>query len=242
MKNLFMKKLGAIFIIFLIACTGCVHPVQVQRLPAYDIAITMGGPDRPKLFYENTVKINSALTPYAVLIMQYSGGNDIKKYASRNIWKKAAELKADIVIIRDGSTQYIGTTSAAFPLGYGGAVAFGIPMYQTALYGYCFKLNPAKLGFIYDKAYMITEIINENLREAGLLEGDKLILLNGIEYDPDNPERLRLKYGEEATISVVRPGTGKIDVKIKLMENIPTYLDYTDAIPWEDPLVIDNSP
>lgn len=223
-RNLFISSL-----ILLMALTGC---ITVQRLPAYDIAMSLPGPDRPKLFYDNTVKLNSALTPYAVLNSQ--------GYA-REIWEKAAELKADVVLIKTGNTQYTGSVGTAMPLGYGGAIAVALPMYQTTIYGYCYRLNPARMGLGLDQNLMVIEL-NNDLKEAGILEGDKLISMNGVGYDPVMPERLNFKPGDEVILTVIRPGTGRINIKAKMMENPPTYLDYADAIPWEAPEIKQTEP
>lgn len=219
---------GTLLLICLGLCIGCAN-VQVQRLPAYDYAMQMGGPDRPKLFSADTVKINNALTPYAVIV-----ATGARSVLDRSIWRKAAEFKADVVIIKDGGSQYAGTTSTAMPMAYGGAVAFSSPVYQTSVYGYCFRLNPVTIGFETDQTNMIIKITNDNIRLAGILEGDKLIAIDGINYSQGMPELLKLKEGQQVLISVVRPGVGKIDKIVKTMENKPTYLEYSDAIVWKD--------
>ncbi|MBE7413760.1 MAG: hypothetical protein HS130_00460 [Deltaproteobacteria bacterium] len=118
-----MLKLKIFTIIFiLILISGCA-PLQVHRLPAYDYAMNIDGPERPKLFYADSVKIDSALTPFAVISTFEGGGRD---FATRRIWKKAAELKADLVLIKHGQTQYAGSTATAVPLPYGGATAMAV--------------------------------------------------------------------------------------------------------------------
>lgn len=236
-----MKKIKTLFFILfaLVLISGCA-PVHINRLPAYDYALNMGGPTKPKLFYADTVKIDSALTPYAVLVIQ---GGVNKDFAVRQIWKKASELKADVVIIKEGQTQYAGTAATAMPLPYGGATAIAVPMYQTPIYGYCLRVNPSRIGFEFDtKDNMIIGITNESLRDAGILEGDKILAINNNSYPAQGPELLKINEGEDISITVIRPGTGKIEKKVKTMKNNTAFLEYSDAISWEPPPPVEEKP
>jgi len=203
-----MKKFILVLILFFFA-TGCAV-INVTHLPAYDYAISMGGPDKPKLFYADSVRIDSAMTPYAVIVG--IGGSGIREMIIRTIWKKAAELKADIVLIKDGGDRFAGSVATAIPMGRG-AMAVAAPAYQATIYGYCLRLNPSLLGVKTDDTKMILEISNDSIREAGILEGDKLISINGFDFGTYPPDVLKIKEGDEVTIKVVRPGTGQIKKK-----------------------------
>lgn len=222
-----MKKV-LLFLIGAFLLVGCA-PITIQKLPAYDLALKMGGYERPKIFYDNSIKVDFAITPYAVL----STVGD-KDFSIRRIWKKAAELKADLVFIKDGSMQSGGSIGTVTPTAFGGMV-FSLPVYQQEFYGYLYRLNPASLGMETDQVQMIVAIENDSIREAGIIEGDKIISVNGFAYAPGAPELLKIQEGEEVKITIIRPGTGKIEKNIKTIKNKSTFTDYPDAIPWETP-------
>lgn len=216
-----------------LAVLGCTH-VRVDRLTAYDQALNLAGPERPKLFYANNAKIDTAMTPYANMVA-YGGGD--RETMIRSLWQKAAELKADIVIIQDGGSQYVGSTAYAMPMAGGSAMAMSVPMYQNSMFGWCLRRNQGRVGFQTDETSMIIDITNDYLRAAGVVEGDKVVSINGLSYDRKNgtPELMNLNPDSEATIVVIRPGVGKLEKKVRVIKNDPTYLNYSDAIAWEAP-------
>lgn len=218
----------------LVSMLGCAGQLTVQKLPPYEAAIQIGGSERPKLFYDKSVQIESAMTPYALIIARGGGGD--KNQQAKNLWRKAAELKADVVIVSEGGQQYAGATSTAIPLGHGAVTALAMPMYTNTYYAYCYRLNPVRLGFQANDSNMILKIYNDNLRDSGILEGDIVMSINGFTYDAKRPmpEMLTLRKDEDVIISVIRPGIGKIDRKVRPGENKPTYINYSDAVDWEN--------
>jgi hypothetical protein len=228
-NRIFFRLLSIIFISGFFG--GCVN-VHVQRLPAYDLAMKFPGSDRPKLFIEGTNRIESAMTAFAIISAVGDAGRDT---IIRNIWWKAAELRADVVIIRDVGSQYAGSVATSAYLGYGISTAILTPVYNRNVTGICFRLNPSKVGFRTDQNMMITDIVSDSLRGSGILEGDKVISVNDFSYIVGNtPEMLSLNPSQEVKITVVRPGVGKITKTVRTISNDPSYKNYSDSVTWED--------
>jgi len=219
------------FILCLLLMTGCVH-LNVQPLAAYDQAMKLPGPDKPKLFIEGTVKITSAMTAFAVI--QANSKNASRESMIRNIWWKAAELKSDVVIIRDSGSYYAGSVGTAAYLGSGVAISSSTPVLNRVIIGFCLRLNPARIGFQTDQNQMIIDIYNDLVRDAGIIEGDKVVSINDFGYSHNIPEMLSLSPSQEVKITVIRPGIGRLTKNVKTIKNNASYLNYTDALMWKD--------
>ncbi len=115
------------------------------------------------------------------------------------------------------------------------STAIATPMYRKAMIGICLRLNPAQIGFQTDQNQMIVDISNNSLYEAGIVEGDKVMSIENYAYASNDPGFLRLSPFQDVKIAVIRPGVGKIIKTVKTQKNDATYLNLTDAIPWEEP-------
>lgn len=152
----------------------------------------------------------------------------------REIWWKAAELKSDVVLIRDGGRQYAGSASTNVNFGSGISSSFSSPVYSRTIAGICLRLNPSKMGVRADNSNMVIDIINESVRQAGIMEGDKVVSINNSSFSIGMPEMLSFLPKQEVKMTVVRPGTGRITGKVVMMENDQSYLQYSDALDWKD--------
>src|SRR2546426_2649400 len=173
-----MKKL---IWVLLLAATGCASVrTELQKLPPYAVATRMAHAEHPKLLLHETVDENSlpALTPYAV-ISATGASAAAKQSIIRRIWQEAADIGADIVIVADLGTVSAGSVSTY----YGFGVSVNEPIYAKEMRGLCYRVPPANVGFQTDESAMVVSIAPEsNLRAAGLLEGDKMISVNGAVY------------------------------------------------------------
>ena len=217
---------------------GCIG-VEIQKLPAYDLALQMGGPERPKLFYAESVSQESLppFTPYATIICW---GNKVKEPLARRAWTEAAKLKADVVIVTDAGMVHAGSVNTYWGFG----VSTSQPVYNHVIHGVCYRLNPARIGFQTDKSGMVITIDPEsNLRAAGMLEGDTLLSINGVAYVADENAHLSAHFltllnltpDEEVALVWIRPGTGRMEAKAKCYANDPRHLTLPDSIEWPKP-------
>lgn len=218
------------FTLVALVSVGCVR-LQIRPLPAYDAAMALPGPHKPKIFSDDT-KISAALTPY--LIIEATSGDA----ADRNsiiiqIGQKAAEYRADVVIIKDGGRQYAGSVATGVPLGYGVSSAVSTPMYQRAILGLCYRLNPSSLGFTADQNNMIVAIQNNAVFESGIIEGDTVVSINDFAYSAAAPELLNLRPSQDVKVIIIRPGAGRLVKMIQTIKNEATYLNYSDAVRFD---------
>lgn len=214
--------------------TACATVEPYRKMPSFDQAMLLPGIDHPKLFMED-VRIETAVTPYAVISRVVGQNAYHRELAIKSMWLQAAELKADILVIRDAGETYAGSSSTSFYLGNGVSTAFSVPSYASVFYGTCYRVNPAKLGIQTDKNLILVNITNENLYKIGILEGDRFVSINGAPYTTEgSPELLKIKPDEDVKILAIRPGTGKIERSVRSMNNDSTYLSIPDLYDWNE--------
>jgi len=212
--------------VLLLACfpVGCVY-TGVERLPFYDKALVQPAPAKTKLIYEELVDWSSLplLIPFAIDRATYDSWTGREEIAQR-YWKHGIKEKADVVRVSIPERKPNGL------------------IISNALF--C-RVAPCDPGFRVDSTGTIISINrSSNARQNGLLEGDKLVSIDGVSLetcvDAMNPACFQyqmklhsLKPGDEITLVCVRSGTGRLETKVKCLENPPTHLDVADSIPWE---------
>jgi hypothetical protein len=209
---------------------GCVSS-KVHKLPAYDLAMSLPGPESPKLFFAEAIDLTElpAMVPYAQVTAR-SGSSISRETRAKDIWHHAKKLKADVVIVEESGEVYTGSTSAYLGLGISQSTA----NYASGSLGQCYRLSGARIGIKKDKDNMVLGM-SDDVRGVGLLEGDKILSVNG--FDPDKLGKfiLTAKPGDEAAIVWIRPGTGRMEGKVKLLPNPPTHLQMADSMELTPP-------
>lgn len=219
--------------------TGCVYLSVGARLPAYDEAMEIGGPERPKLFYADSVDIDSlpTLVPYITISGSATNAHVSKDLIAFKIWRRSVEFEPDVLMVMDGGSEYAGSISAQLS----GGIAVSSPIYARILHGICYRIAPARLGFVTDTNKMVLTIDGEtDLRAAGLLEGDTILSVDGTSYslEPQSgfwARALTFKPGDEVKLIWIRPGTGRMEGVATCIPNSSTHLDVSDSVRLSPP-------
>ena len=94
-----------------------------------------------------------------------------------------------------------------------------VPLYTRSLTGVGLRVARATIGFDVDDAGLIERISDPALYDAGLLEGDTVLTVDGVPFrgmqdDLDHPAWLRLlllEPGERLRVIHLRPGVGRLE-------------------------------
>jgi len=194
---------------------GCEAAPQVVRLPAYSIAIEMADPEKPfsPPLVSTTEKVGSMVC-YGYLSKVETGGTPESR--ARALWRASVEHMPDVVAYGEGGSVYTGSVGQYWGFG----VSTSTPVYGVECFAYLLRRQKAKTGLTVDKTGMIVAI-NPDCKAQGLLEGDKVLSINGVAWDSENwrasshlCELLKLRPGEPAKFIAIRPGTGRVEGSI----------------------------
>jgi len=206
-------------LVLLALSSGCVHTVE------HELSITKAVREastpksgRPKLFMDEWVEWRRMpfLIPFATLGMTHDALT-ARESLARRAWYRGEKAKADVIRLM---------------------VPEELPpnMQTTAVY---YRLGPCDPGFQVDRNGMVIDV--GTAKEAGLLEGDKAMYLDGVEVELWHGarsfscyERLwTLRPGDTAVLQWIRPGTGKMEGKITMQANPPRHKDMQDSLQWK---------
>jgi hypothetical protein len=233
-----MKILKASTLLVLIGCPACIH-VEVTKFSAFNLASRMGRPENPKLFYRDSIDMQQLPACQLFAVISATSGSSSWEAMARRIWQEGAELGADLIILQQGDKVYAGSVGNYWGFG----VTTTQPVYHDLLFGGCFKIPAGRLGLFSDETGMIIVLTEGgHAREAGLLEGDKILSMDGVPWDKSQnsglpTKLLGLRPDQVVNLVCVRPGTGRLEGKVKCIPNPPVHLNLPDVFPWNPPEV-----
>lgn len=232
-----VPHVAAVAALLLVVGAGCATP-KFKPLPAFDSAKDMPALAEPRCYYveETDVAAMPQLVPFATV--DWAWGQYYSKKSAVNAALKVVRKQTtpDVVMFAEAGTSYAGSTSSAsaVPLSGGGAVAVGFsqPIYVNNIVGICCRLAPVSLGIRWNDSGMVNEM-RESAKSSGMLEGDTIVSIDGAAVTfgakwLNSPHYVRLmkhKVGDEVPVIWIRPGTGRMEGKLRLSENKPTYMD-----------------
>lgn len=233
-----MRTAQVLLIALIAGSTGCVV-IHEQKLPAYDLATKTACAARPRLFFAEQVdpQMLPVLCPF--LSLEASSRDFANESIKRDLWEKAVEYKADVIVTYDAGPQYAGSIATYWGFG----ISTSQPLYAYTVRAICYRICPARLGVQTDESGMVTVIAPESdLRKAGLLEGDKLLSINGMGFTPGPAitsahwiQLLKLQVGDEVNLVWIRPGAGRMEGIVKAYPNGPMPIPLADSLEWKDP-------
>lgn len=213
-------------------CSGCVS-LSTQKLPAHAIAMDMGGPENVAAYFEEEVGTDDLEGAVPFALVTGASVDYGREGIARNIAGRARELEPDFVLISGAESYYAGSVGAY--LGFG--VTSSTAQYGSRVVGICFRACDAILGIQFDRGRLVTRISDgSNARDAGLLEGDTILSINGAAIDEDTlmsqhyKELLLLQPGDNAHVVWVRPGVGRMSADIVAIENPRRWEAYEPTI------------
>jgi hypothetical protein len=228
--------LATLLLVFAGCATTRLSPLQ--KLPAFEIASQMPGPERPKCFLVTAVDPSAmpSMTPYAWLTATTGESNE---YAIRQLWREAQKLKADVVMVSDRGMSNVGSVETYW--------GFGVTTHETVLrrvlQAICFRVNPGRPGLRCDNSGMVV-YVDPEMTDAEIKEGDHLLQIDGapVSHGPQDAATsshhvrlLQAEPGRKVKVVWIRPGTGRMESTIAILPNTTTYLSLPDAVAWEKP-------
>lgn len=206
-------------------CFGCINS-RVNELPAYH---ALGGREpqaEVRVYYPEQIDTSQlpAAVPVASIGVAATDRLDRDALAGRAL-SEAKEIGADFVVVGLDTSYQTGAYHQY--VGYG--AGFSSPTYGTQLQAVAYRVCPSKLGVQVDGTQMVVSITNESVREAGLLEGDRLISINGRVMEASLSSQhflalLEIQPGDSFEMIWVRPGEGRLQGAGVAMPNPPTHL------------------
>jgi len=219
--------------------SGCVA-VEVKELAAFGKATSGGtGPQRPKLLLNDDYNWADfpEMTPFAVVVAVRGAGFS-PEAAIRQVWREAAKLRPDVIRVVQHFDQSLRDITP------------GVHHYWSkqqspawGVLGICLRINRASLPSCEeDDVGFLTEICGD-LRDVGILEGDRVSFVDGYPVDRldklgsrHHERMLELSPGDDVVLTTVRLGLGKNDVTVKAVDNAGRdFATLPDAITWEKP-------
>lgn len=227
---------SATFVAFLasiLTLAGCRASIEVQKLPAYQAAIELGGPKACPAYEDSQLddETTAGAVPFAI-INGSSPSLSVREINSA-IVSRARKLESDFVLIGSPEKFYAGSTSTHWGFG----ITTSSAQHGNAISGLCFRTAKARLGIHWDRSRMVTAISAESdARENGLLEGDTVLSIAGKSLaedsirSPHNAAILDIEPGDAVQIVWIRPGGGRMESTITALPA---------SRPWEqiEPLI-----
>lgn len=202
------------FVLSLLVLAGCRASIEVQKLPAYQAAIELGGPKACPAYEDSQLddETTAGAVPFAII----NGSSPSHSVGSINnaIVHKARELQSDFVLIGAAEQFYAGSTSTHWGFG----ITTSSAQRGNAVSGLCFRAASSRLGIHWDRGRMVTSISPESdARENGLLEGDTVLSVAGKSVaedslrSPHNAALLDIEPGDAVPVVWIRPGGGRME-------------------------------
>lgn len=237
-----MKRyLSHILFLFLAATlSGCVQ-TDTKKLGTYDRAMAMPTSGETRVFVANQVDWEKM--PAAVPFVVTRAGSGDRLYTAtlvENILDEQSPLRPDFILVGEPGSFQSGAISNH--IGYG--MFISTPIYGRFIDAWGYRLRPSRFPWHVDNDGTLLVIRDgSNLREAGMLEGDRILSVAGIAFpkkDDANPTSylnamLDLPVGASVEVVWIRAGTGRMSGIVKTVENPPIHLALPDAT-FERPL------
>lgn len=222
-----MRTLIAWSLALLASCVSA----DVTTLPAHRLVKDRELGEYPPLFMRDDVDRSQLPSGIPIGVIQVRGdaNTGVGSLADRSA-AEGRKLRAEYVILESvGRSLELVTAPGPYLL----FPSTSLANRRTAS-AVAYLIAPAKLGVHTNALNMVLLIENEDLRTAGLLEGDTLLTVDDVLYEPQD---LRSPYlgrqyhwrpGLSVNLSWIRPGVGRMEGIARLVENPPVHLELRD--------------
>ena len=164
-----------------------------------------------------------SMAPYAIISVS---GNVARHRLAAAAWPEAKKMRADVALLHDGAPQYVGSV--------GNYVGFGVststPVYAQTATVVLYRVCPARTGFRTARDDVVAYCDpRTKCSESGLLEGDRVLSLNGTPFDVRGEStywnaHLDLRPGDRVKIIWLREGVGRMEGLLECVDNPPSHL------------------
>lgn len=213
-----IRALLAVLVLFATAC----QQTPIKRLPAFERAARIPPKAATKSVEAESLDASKlpSLVPYAIVSAQTDLGLvQVVNVMLQNLSKQAQP--PDLFLVQGTGSTYTGSV-------YSGGLSggFSIPIYKATLAAVAYRIAPCKAGVTWDESGMITAVADP-ARACGIQEGDRIVSFAGTPVSlgeqwamsPHYVKIFELKPGEETELVWIRPGTGRMSGKVKLLPN-----------------------
>lgn len=223
-------------LLFLACLTSCRYAVEVQTLPTFRDAMRLGGPVRPKVFFTNMIDRDMlpAMVPYVKLVARFNVRDGIHD-TLQSLAYRSMEFQPDVVLLYKGGARRSGATS----LYWGSGVTTHHDNYVHSAVAVVCRLAPSRLHYRLDDEGLVVDL-DEGMRAAGLLEGDKLVSVDRVAANgkrklvhPVHERMLKWQVGDELKVVWIRSEVGRQEGIARTSENTDDYLGIVDSIVWD---------
>lgn len=221
MQHSRLKKAIAPIITVLIFAS-CVN-TTVRKTASFDLAMAMNGPEDCSVYKAGDPGKDSEKSMVAyVAVIAFGGTEATDEYFIERGTQKLRKYKPDVIVTSQSSHQNVGSVHS-----FSGGMGMSMPVTQKQITLWGMRYTPAKLGLKWDRdSFMVTSISNSALYDAGLLEGDTVLSLDGnafpktaIAKEAWNARYLSYTPGQEVEIIWIRPGEGRKAAKVTFIIN-----------------------
>ena len=153
----------------------------------------------------------------------------------------------DLIVHMDAQQFATGSQTSSSQYYYPGAFGYGVygfggstteTVYENLITAMAFRVAPTRLGIAINNNHMVL-VLEDTARAAGLLEGDTIVNVGGrvwgVGADAGNSPHLEVLLsgtpGDLVSVVWIRPGTGRMEGLVKLLENPRFGLDALRTVP-----------
>lgn len=207
--------------ICLFSLASCIN-TAVRKGAAFDLAMSMEQTGSGNVYTANSPDISKerAASPYVAVVAYGGYGIPDANFLSAAT-KKIAAFSPDFVIAKAPDLKDAGTIYS-----FSGGLGMSSRVYQKQRALFAYRYQAARIGIRWSEDGMVTAITNQGLYDAGLLEGDTMISIDGIPFpksqdaqDAWHAHTLGWKPGDEIELIWIRPGEGRMQGTIPLLIN-----------------------
>lgn len=164
------------------------------------------------------------MVPFARIDGDFHHGDEPRQASELATRATNLGFAPDLLLYSTGGAQFTGAVTNH--IGFGAFLT--TPVYRHAGYGWCCRLLPARLGIRRNEVEMVVALDEATREQCQIQEGDTLLSVDGHALtrnrDGISPSLIRLlnaKPGEAVRLVWIRPGTGRMEAAVKLLEPHP---------------------
>jgi hypothetical protein len=250
------RPIAALLLSVLVSLPACsVANERRTSLPADPKAIELGplpaSLARPKFLLAADAEPAQLreLVPFQVVELVLHGARSAESCAHFAIARLVTD-RPDAILVFPEASKVTGVQNHLVFAPYVGMVSFATPTSNTAVVGYAMRAARARLPFEHDLVTGMVHAIHDSAAAPGLIEGDTITTIDGEPARPPKrwpewtlyPRMLAHTPGSEVAVEWIRPGKGRMQGTMQMLEPLSPHLRATDSIDtrWMPPIEVES--